>query len=151
MTSMYEAQKGIIEEVKDRILALAPEYEESVRFSVRDEFDRSLSDIEEDTGRARLFEISEGQYKEPTYIGASTRGFRYVHQIEIMYPNDETWLFGANSDAELIRNDLINNSNSISGVQQRHLVPNTEPLIEKDADDPWVKMTLDLVVYYEIS
>lgn len=151
MTSMYEAQKALIAEVKDRILSLSPEYEENIVFSVRDATDRALSAMDEEIGRPRLFEIGPGVYSLPTYIGAGTRGFRYVHKITILYPNDETWEWGLNSDGELIRYDLINNSTSVSGVQQRHLDPVAEMVIEKDEDDPWQKLVLDLVVYYEIS
>lgn len=151
MTSLYEAQKGLIAEVKGRILALAPEYEESIRFAARDGVSRAMAELGEDTGRARLFEIGEAQYSEPTYFGCSARAFRYIHQIEIMYPNDEIWSMGMISDAELIRYDLINNSTAASGVQQRHLDPTAAIEIQTDTDDPWKKISLDLVVYYEVS
>ena len=152
MTSMYEAQKAVIAEVKDRILSLAPEYEENIRFSIRDSKMRALAEMDEDTGRTRLFEIGPAEYTGvPTYVGCSTRGLKYTHKIEILYPDDEVWNMGLNSDAELIRYDLINNATTSNGIQQRHLDPAAEMLVERNPDDPWVKLVLDLVVYYEIN
>ena len=58
---------------------------------------------------------------------------------------------GMNSDFDLIRYDLINNATTSSGVQQRHLDPVAGMNVEKDEDDPWQKLVLDLIVYYEIS
>lgn len=151
MTSMLDAQTDLIAEVKDRLLSLAPAYEASIRFRVRDETDRALSEHDEATGRPRLFEIGEGVYSAPTYIGATTLGERYVHKISIWYPHDEKWSIGLNSDANMIRRDFLVNSTTVSGVQQRHLDPAAEMVIERDSDDSWQKLILDLVVHYETN
>ena len=58
---------------------------------------------------------------------------------------------GMMSDFELIRYDLINNATSVSGVQQRHLDPTAETIVEKDDEDPWQRLIMDMVVYYEIT
>ena len=151
MTSMFVAQRDLIAEVKGRILALAPEYEEQIRFTARDDVDRALSDMDEDLGLPRMFEIGSARYELAHLIGAGTRALKYHHQISINYPHDETWGIGMHSDFELIRYDLINNSTSVSGVQQRHLDPTAETIVEIDDEDSWARLILDLVVYYEIS
>jgi hypothetical protein len=151
MTSMYEAQLAVVTEVKNRILALAPEYEEQIRFSVRDEKMRALADMDEDTGRPRLFEIGEAVFQEATYVGCATRGMKYSHKIFIMYPHDETWSMGMISDSELIRYDLLNNATAASGIQQRYIDTTGEITITKDDDDPWQTLEMDMIVHYEIS
>lgn len=151
MVSMYAAQLALVAEIKDRLRTLTPDYYPQKRFLDREGVDRSLEDIEDELGEPRLFEIGEGIYSQATYIGCSTIGTRYTHTIKITYPNDEEWTIGMNSDAEKIRRDLITNSTSVSGVQQRHLDPEAEIIVQKDSDDPWQILILSLVVYYETT
>lgn len=150
MTSLFVAQRALLAEVEARILALAPEYEETTRFSCRGELDRSLSDLGDNTGRPRLFEITQGQLDAPFMLGVAT-GFKFRHQIEIMYPNNLLWGVGLCSDYDLIRHDLITNPTTLSGVQQRHVDPFAQLGIERNPGDPWQKLVIELIVYYEVS
>lgn len=151
MATLYQAQFDLIAEVKSRVIDLVPNYEEQMRFAVRDEIDRSLSDMDEETGHPRLFEIGAGEFQNAFYVGCGTRGLSFIHRIDIWYPDDERWSWAMLDDAERIRNDLITNATTTTGVQQRHLTREGGFEIERDDEDPWQRILLDMIVYYEVS
>lgn len=151
MTTFAAAEEDLIVEVHDRIVDLVPAIESHIRFLHRTDKEIAMSAFEDQTGRARLFEIFAGQEVDAyVYRGADTRGLKYSYDIKFWYPYTKRWDRAANSDMEKIRHDLIVNHTSVTGVQYRMLDPEQQYEFGEPEDD-WRMVTISLIVYYDVA
>ena len=152
MTTFLAAEKALLKEVRDRIVDLVPERERNQRFQYLDDAERELEEFEDETLTPRLFKIGQGARVDIPYIGAGYSHYLYEYPITIQYPaQGEHWESAINSDAVIIDRDFATNNYAGSGVQARYFKRSSLPLIERDPEDPWQRLTLTLTVLYEVT
>ena len=153
MATFYTAQKNLLEEVKDRIVDIEPEFEEAIRFKPRPPINKDLADLDEAFIAPRQFEVrTPGRWVEKHAMGKGYTFPLYEYDIVIQYPIGEEWTQACHSDVVKINRDLINNTSTIpSGVQGRWIEEDNpvEPVI--DEEDNFMTVTLVLTVYYEVT
>lgn len=154
MANFYDASKGLIEEVRARIIDLVPTYQPSVRFhSIGADPKAIFAKHSEETIRPRQFDIGPAYSDEMTYLGTSTLGEKNLHDIVINYKGgrSEEWRAAAAADARAIKSDLHKYPTSVSGVQQRRIDPTAPVLVEEDEEDDTIRLTITLMVHYEYT
>jgi len=152
MTTLLNAEKDLLAEVRSRITALVPERQATIRFRHRSEEAQKHKRFENADRKARMFEVGAGDIGELLHVGNDSRGFFTRYPIRIMYPfGSEHWQGAANSDVERINHDLLNNATTVSGVQNRRIDPASIPERIEDPDDDWTELRLVLRVHYDIS
>ena len=152
MATFWNAQKTLLEEVKDRIVSIEPEFEEGIRFKPRPPVNKELGDLVDEFIAPRQFEVRTPGRKVEEY--ATGYGFifpLYEYDIVIQYPIGEEWTQACHSDVTKITRDLINNHGTVSGVQLRFIRPDNpiEPII--DDEDSFMTVVFTMVVYYEVT
>jgi hypothetical protein len=152
MTTFLTAEEALITEVEGRIIDLVPEREPAQRFNLRTDDTRELENFDEVQLIPRLFEIGFGVLGEVWSVGRDKRSYLYRYPIKFQYPAlGHYWKRAALSDAERIAHDLLRNTTSLSGLQNRRIDPDSEVVFEQDEEDQYFTMEMTLLVIYEIS
>jgi hypothetical protein len=152
MTTLLQSSTALRAEVEGRIVDLTPEREPTHRFNLRTDDTRELENFDEVQLIPRLFEFEFPVLGENWFVGRDARSYKYRYPLKIQYPAlGLYWQEAALSDVERITHDLLRNTTSVSGVQNRRIDPDAEPVFTQNEEDQYFTMELTLLVIYEVT
>jgi hypothetical protein len=138
-------------EIKSRIEALTPNIHASHPFRHVEIDTRNTTTPEERAGAdPRLFEVADRQIEigEYVYSGGGTDALRVKIPVVVSYRSSDTWIDAMVSDYHMIRNDLLQNSSTVDGVQIRTV---DDPMQTITIDETTMLMRLDVTALIEVT
>lgn len=152
MTSLFDAETALRNEVASLIVGITPNHQPRIRFR---EMRPAVQDRMGNTDKAwatRIFEIKNGERLENYGFGSAVRPFRQNYTIEIRYLNaNKRWNIAAQDDVERIIYTLSANQTTAAGVEMRMVDTKIPTVIEKDEDNNALTARLTLTVWYSIT
>lgn len=148
MTTVWASLPNLQQELRTVLETISLDARKDISFRYRTE--RDGSDIRDDTGRPRLFQFGDPVVKGYQYVGAGSVGTERLLPIEIVYPTSGAWSEVVESDYSRLRQHLITNTTSVTGVQLRvmHL---GSPIIRENLQDGYHLVTFMVYVLFDES
>jgi hypothetical protein len=153
MVERFTVIKNFIEETRDKIVDVVPEYDPQIRFSPRSNISKASSKFKDSLKQVRKFEIGLPITQEYPMMGNNYNHEKKTYDIRIWYPttSGDIWRMAAESDSSKIYTAIMTSSTSVSGVQTRFIERDRFPVIEFNENDPWFIMVIPITVYYEFT
>ena len=147
MVAIWTSLPAFKAEFKTRLRGLTVSGRKDKSFLYREASTKNISTIQEDTGRARLFQFGTSAVEKYVSVGSGTVRTKRIIQLQIMYPTHGSWPEVMESDYQLLRKDFENHPTAVSGIELAEM--NLEKPFEiEQVSNEWLLVTWLVSVWF---